>query len=181
MFEREESLETKAREEIDQKIKEQDTLNELDTKGEREEVKKDSDALSGPADRFKREHDELLQAKPRSLDIPIPAEIDVYIHRGLAQGIKVQKAGRFRKWSILAACFLLVIFLTSVRVSPAVAAAIQRIPGLGYIVELINYDKGLQSAVENDFIQPLGLSDEHENVVFTVDGIIMDESSLVIF
>ena len=124
---------------------------------------------------------ELIQAKPRATDMPIPKELDDYIQRGLIKGIKAQKAGQFRKWSTLVACFLLVALITTARVSPAVAAVLQQIPGLGYIVELINYDKGLRSAVENDFIQTLGISDEHENVVFTVDGIIMDESSLVIF
>lgn len=124
---------------------------------------------------------DLLQAKPRATDMPIPKELDDYIQRGLTKGIKAQKAGQVRKWSTLVACILLVALITTARVYPAVAAVLQQIPGLGYIVELINYDKGLQSAVENDFIQPLGVSDEHENVVFTVDGIIMDESSLVIF
>jgi len=124
---------------------------------------------------------ELFQAKSRSLDMPIPNELNDYIQKGLAKGIKVGKTRRLRKWSTLVACCLLAVFITVVRVSPVVAAVLHQIPGLGYIVELINYDKGLQSSVKNDFIQPIGVSDEHENVVFTVDGIIMDESSLVIF
>ena len=174
MFEREESAEKGKIEEKDKEFSEANAVDER-------EVTNDSNELDELERGFKSERDELIQAKPRSIDMPIPSELDNYIQKGLAKGIKAQKAGRFRKWSALVACCLLATLITTVRVSPAVAAVLHQIPGLGYIVELINYDKGLQSAVENDFIQPLGISDEHENVIFTVDGIIMDESSLVIF
>ncbi|EGW36826.1 DUF4179 domain-containing protein [Desulfosporosinus sp. OT] len=156
MFEPEESTEREESEE-------EKYLNELDAVEEMEVI------------------NELIQAKPRSMDMAIPKDLDDYIRNGLDKGLKVQKARQFRKWSTLVACLLLVVLITTVRVSPAVAAVLRQIPGLGYIVELINYDKGLQSAVENDFFQPLGVSDEQEGVVFTVDGILMDESSLVIF
>lgn len=111
----------------------------------------------------------------------IPSTVDEAIKRGLTHGIEKQRSQRIRKLSTLVACFILVIFITSIRVSPAFAAALHQIPGLGYIVELIHFDKGLQSAVDNDFLQPIGISDEHENIIFTVDGIIIDESSLAIF
>ena len=163
MFEREDSVESQGREQKRPNVSESEMIDELDTKDENEEVITELDALTGLA------------------DIPIPTELDDYIRKGFAKGIKAQKTQQFRKWSTLVACFLLVVLITSARVSPAVAAVLRQIPGLGYIVELINHDKGLQSAVENDFMLPLGISDEHENIVFTVDGIIMDEASLVIF
>ncbi|ODA42360.1 DUF4179 domain-containing protein [Desulfosporosinus sp. BG] len=158
MFEPEEATDRGEKE----KEKEKD-VNELDVADELEVI------------------NELIQAKSRSMDMAIPKDLDDYIQNGFAKGLKVQKARQFRKWSTLVACLLLVVLITVVRVSPAVAAVLHQIPGLGYIVELINYDKGLQSAVENDLFQPLGVSDEQEGVVFTVDGIVMDKSSLVIF
>lgn len=123
----------------------------------------------------------LGSVKDLSSRVFIPDTLNDSIQKGLDQGIKAQKAHTLRKWSTLVACFLIIFFLTSIRVSPTLAAALQQIPGLGYIVELIRFDKGLQSAVENDFIQPIGVADEHEDILFTVDGIIMDESSLIIF
>lgn len=187
MSERRESAESQRVEEKEKNIGQLGMMDELDkkdelyTKDEMEEVMSELDALNGLENSFKRERNELIQAKPRATDMAIPAELDDYIQKGLAKGIKAQKAWQFRKWSAFVACFLLAVFITAARVSPAVAAVLHQIPGLGYIVELINYDKGLQSAVENEFILPLGVADEHENIVFTVDGIIMDESSLVIF
>ncbi len=123
----------------------------------------------------------LERIKDLSNCVTIPTALDASLQKGLAQGIKARKAHTFRKWTTLVASFLLIVLLISVRVSPTLAAVLHKVPGLGYIVELINFDKGLQSAVENDFIQPIGVSDEHEGILFTVDGIIMDESSLIIF
>ncbi|EHQ89561.1 DUF4179 domain-containing protein [Desulfosporosinus youngiae] len=157
-----------------------ETMDELDTLDDLGKLMNEFNAFH-ELEGVNQVHDQLIQAKLRVADMPIPNELDDHIQKGLTKGIKAQKVWRFRKWNTLVACFLLVAFITTARVSPAVAAVLHKIPGLGYIVQLINYDKGLQSAVENDFILPLGVSDEHENIVFTVDGIIMDEASLVIF
>jgi len=35
--------------------------------------------------------------------------------------------------------------------------------------------------VENDFVQPIGVSDTHEDIILTVDNIIVDESRMMIF
>ncbi len=69
----------------------------------------------------------------------------------------------------------------SIRVSPVFASYVSQIPGLEKIVQLINYDKGLKLAVENEFMQPIGASDEHEGIKLTIDGIIIDESQMVVF
>lgn len=130
---------------------------------------------------YRLEIQDLVRIKDLLNSVPLPDTLDQSLQKGLVQGIKVRKAQNVRKWTTLVASFLLIVLLTSVRVSPTLAAALQQIPGLGHIVELILLDKGLQSAVENDFIQPIGVSDEHEAILFTVDGIIMDESSLIIF
>lgn len=188
MFERKKSAESLKFEERKKSISQQssvtdelDKMNKLEKMDVLKEDSKELDPLLDLEDGFNRVRDELIQAKPRVTDMPIPTGLDDHIQKGITKGIKAQKAWRFGKWSTLAACFLLAVFIISARVSPAVASVIHQIPGLGYIVEIINYDKGLQSAVENDFILPLGVSDEHENIVFTVDGLIMDEASLVIF
>lgn len=130
---------------------------------------------------YQHEIQALENVKEQSNGVLIPDALEESILKGLAQGIKSRKANTFRKRSAFVTCFLLIIFLTSIRVSPTLASALQQIPGLGYIVELINYDKGLRSAVENDLMLPIKVSDEHENILFTVDAIIMDESSLIIF
>lgn len=109
--------------------------------------------------------------------IVIPSHIDSYIQTG----IKKKRKSNTRK-SILkvAACFIL-MFLVSIRISPAFAEAVSEIPFLDRIVELINYDKSLQYAVENEYVQSVGKYDEHEGIRFMVNHIIADESSIFIF
>ncbi|EGD50580.1 hypothetical protein TheetDRAFT_2615 [Thermoanaerobacter ethanolicus JW 200] len=62
-----------------------------------------------------------------------------------------------------------------------VAAYVSQIPGFEAIVNLIRYDKGLDLAVRNDFIQPLNISKEYDGVKVTIGGIIVDESHIIIF
>src|SRR5699024_11026108 len=42
-------------------------------------------------------------------------------------------------------------------------------------------DKGLESAIKNDFVQVIGKSDTHDSITFTVDEIIADEAKMIIF
>ena len=84
-------------------------------------------------------------------------------------------------WSAVIAAILLLTLVTSIRVSPAFASAISSIPGMEKIVELIRYDKGIVSAIENDYFQPLQLSSEKDGVTFTVEGVIMDDDQMVVF
>lgn len=124
---------------------------------------------------------ELKRIRQLEASFPISSDLDEAIRTGLKRGLKSRKLSAFRKGAALAACLLLAVLFTSIRVSPTFAEALKQIPGLNYLVELIAYDKGLQAAVGNDFIQQVGVSDFHEDIRFTVDGIIMDESSLIIF
>jgi hypothetical protein len=56
-----------------------------------------------------------------------------------------------------------------------------QIPGLEGFVKLIHLDKGLQLAIENEFIQPLNMSEEHEGIKITMNGMIVDEAQMVLF
>src|SRR5690606_21037341 len=76
---------------------------------------------------------------------------------------------------------LLVSFIFSIRVFPSFAEAVSRIPVLEQLVRLIDHDPGLQSAIENEFMQPIGITKEHNGVRFTLDGIIVDEGRMNIF
>ncbi|WP_319001555.1 DUF4179 domain-containing protein [Clostridium sp. CS001] len=61
------------------------------------------------------------------------------------------------------------------------ASYISKVPGLAYLVNLINYDKGIKDAVENNFIQNINMSLEHEGLVFTIKDIIIDNSKAILF
>lgn len=108
-------------------------------------------------------------------EIPIPELLDDYIYRGIRQAQFRRKKIFRRVWSAVASIALITVFVTSVRVSTAFASLVSQIPGLNEIVKLIQYDRGLNSAVENDFMQAIGKSDEHDGIRITLDAIIMDE------
>ncbi|WP_251700982.1 DUF4179 domain-containing protein [Sporosarcina luteola] len=84
-------------------------------------------------------------------------------------------------WSSAIAAILMLTFVTSIRVSPAFANAVSSIPGLSGIVELIQDNKGIQMAIENEHYQIIGTTGETETVKVTLEGIITDESSMIAF
>ncbi|CRK82047.1 DUF4179 domain-containing protein [Neobacillus massiliamazoniensis] len=90
---------------------------------------------------------------------------------------------RRRKWiiSLLAAAVVLVGFFTTIRLSPAFADYIKVIPGMEKIVDLIRDDKGKMLAIENDYYEKIGVSQEKNGMKFTIEGAIADEKNLVLF
>lgn len=122
----------------------------------------------------------LLEFKDDLCSLAAPEALGLYVERGIAKG-RAFKRKQTRRRLALAACLVLLALLAPIRVSPAYSALISKIPGLDYIVRLINYDHGLVSAAKNDFVQHINLSDEHEGFVFTVTDMIADESRIVLF
>ncbi|WP_274363763.1 DUF4179 domain-containing protein [Paenibacillus thermotolerans] len=118
-------------------------------------------------------------------EVRVPERIDDYIRNGMRKAQEERKASaRIRKaWSggAVAAAVLLLAFMTTVRVSPAFAAIVSEVPGLGYIAKMVAGDKGLTAAINNDYIQKVGVSDSHDGITVTVDGIIADETRMNIF
>ncbi|MFC4775682.1 DUF4179 domain-containing protein [Paenibacillus sp. GCM10023252] len=82
---------------------------------------------------------------------------------------------------VAASMLSLLLLLTGfVRVSPAFAALMRDIPGFSGFVELIQSDQTLVDAINNEYYQPVHVSDTKNGYTLTVDGIIADERRLVI-
>ncbi|MFZ5353596.1 MAG: DUF4179 domain-containing protein [Bacillota bacterium] len=114
-------------------------------------------------------------------DVSIPHNINDFIKTGIRKAEHMKRKSMLKKASAIAACFLLISFVTIVRISPVFADYLSDVPILKHIIKLINYDKGLKAAIENNFIQHINVYDEHEGIRFTVDSIIVDETRMVIF
>jgi hypothetical protein len=114
-------------------------------------------------------------------NLKVPENIDDYVKRGIALGVKKKKANSIKLAVNAAVICVLTIFTVSVRISPAFAAYVVRVPGMEYIVKLINYDKGLQSAVENSFIKNINASVSKDGIELTIKDVIMDNSKAIIF
>lgn len=112
------------------------------------------------------------------------------LHSAVQSGFEKAKKERVLKrtkvikrssWSIVIAAILLISFITSVSVSPVFASKVAAIPGMERIIDLIQQDRGLTAAVENEFYQPLNLSQEKNGITVTLDGVIADKKGMVIF
>ncbi|EGL17413.1 DUF4179 domain-containing protein, partial [Paenibacillus sp. HGF7] len=128
------------------------------------------------------EHDWLQKELRGAAEGEIPAEADLAI----AQGIQRAKALRRRKRTSLtaAASFILLVtvFAAMVHVSPAFASAIRQIPGMEVFVRILStQDKGLAQAFDNEFFQPINISHTQNGETFTLNGVIADESRIVVF
>lgn len=133
---------------------------------------------------FTKEEEELEKSKSAYSQITIAdKKSDLAILEGIrrANALKVKKKRLLPIKILLAASILMLVFITSVRISDTVAAYASNIPGLEKAVELIRNDKGLLAAAENEHIQKVNFSDEHEGFKVTVDSVIHDESNLIVF
>lgn len=123
----------------------------------------------------------LLMSKTDYDNIHIPNDIDDYILKGLKTKGKVKKT-RTALVSISTVAVITLFLLASViRISPVFASYLDDVPILKYIVKLVNYDKGLKSAIDNNFIQNIGVSDEHGDIKLTIDNIIIDQARMIVF
>ncbi|WP_223067510.1 DUF4179 domain-containing protein [Paenibacillus caui] len=113
--------------------------------------------------------------------IRIPEEMDRAILLGIEKGRRYRKKRIRSRIAIGTGCLFILAALLSVRFSPAVAAYVGSIPGLKALVEMLHYDKGLQLALKNDFIEPLGMSQEKDGIELVMDGMLADESRVILF
>ena len=134
---------------------------------------------------FEHEERQLREVKSKLEDLPIPdVQLDDAIQRGfiIADAEWRTKRQKRRKslWTVAIASIFLLAFVTSIRVSPAFANAVASIPGMGKLVEYIQYDKGLQGIMDNEYYQSVHASQMEDNLTLTIDGVILDESGIVI-
>lgn len=105
------------------------------------------------------------------------------IETGYQRARQEKKKLKQKKWW-MSACLvavLLIGFFTSIRVSSAFANYIADIPGMEKIVELIRHDKGMMTAIENDYYQEIGVSEKVNGIEIIIDGAIADENGLILF
>lgn len=130
---------------------------------------------------FEKEEQELLKLNDKLQAAASPDDMELYIRNGIKLGIKRKQKNKIKFLANAAAILILAAFLTSIRISPVFAAYIEKIPGLEYIVKVINYDKGINSIVENNFVQHINASVEKEGIRVTIKDMIIDNSKAIIF
>ncbi|MBT2693346.1 DUF4179 domain-containing protein [Bacillus sp. ISL-55] len=128
------------------------------------------------------EEKKLSKAQSAIENIEIPElQLDQAIAAGISKGKRKRKKNLLYMRTLASAAILIFAFTAMLRTSETFASFVTAIPGMEKIVELVRNDKGLTAAVENDFAQKIGVSDEHDGLKVTLDSVIVDEQMMVIF
>jgi len=127
--------------------------------------------------------EERLNARKTEYEtMPVP---DAAAYQAVQSGIRqaaLKRKSRLRWYmSSISAAALILLFTGCIRVSPAFASFVEQLPGMEGIVSMIRQDKGLMMAIDKSLLQKVGVTDEHDGASVTVEGIITDESRMVIF
>ena len=86
-----------------------------------------------------------------------------------------------RNYTIMPLCIiaaLFALFVGLVNWSPTVAMAMERIPGIQQLVAAVSFSPSLVEAVEQDFIQAMGLEQRIGDVTMRVEHVIVDGQQL---
>lgn len=128
------------------------------------------------------EEKKLTKAQAALENIEVPElQLDQAIVAGISKGKKKQKKNLLFIRTLASAAILIFTFTAMLRTSETFASYVTSIPGMEKIVELVRFDKGLTSAIENDFAQKIGVSDEHDGIKITLDSVIVDEQMMLLF
>lgn len=128
------------------------------------------------------EEKKLTKAQAALENIEVPElQLDQAIAAGISKGKRKRKKNLLFMRTFASAAILVFAFTAMLRTSETFASFVTSIPGMEKIVELVRYDKGLTAAVENDFTQKIGVSDEHDGIKITLDSVIVDEQMMVLF
>lgn len=131
---------------------------------------------------YEKEVEMLNESRKKLQQLEIPdQQLNDAIQLGLLHAKAKKRKRKKSLWFLTVAAILLLTFVTSIRVSPAFASAVASLPGMERFVDLIQFDKGLEAIIENDYYEPIGVSQVKDNMTFTIDGIILDETGMEIF
>lgn len=75
----------------------------------------------------------------------------------------------------------IMVFVFSVNVSPSFATFISQIPFFDKLVESVTYSKSLSTAVDNEFVQVVGQTQNKDDVIITIQHLIVDQKEVNIF
>ena len=98
----------------------------------------------------------------------------------------VERAVRRRRRVVLlrplaTAAAVLALFVALVNFSAPVADACARIPGLRELARAVTFSRSLGDAVENNYVQPVDLTETNGDITVTVEYLIVDQKNVTVF
>jgi len=121
---------------------------------------------------------EEFQALLQELDRPVPG-LDGILERAYAKKRKRTHNLILRPLGALAACFA--VFVLLVNFCAPVAYACSRIPGLRELAAAVTFSRSLADAVENEYVQPIELSQTKNDITAEIAYLIVDQKQVNVF
>ena len=111
----------------------------------------------------------------------LPESLETAVDKALAREVALQKKRRFfrRMATSAAACF--VTFVLMVNLVPTFAYACGGVPLLRELAKAVTWSPSLSAAVENEYVQPIGLTQTKNGITATVEYLIVDQKQVNIF
>ncbi|MEK5330649.1 DUF4179 domain-containing protein [Lysinibacillus sp. FSL W8-0992] len=78
------------------------------------------------------------------------------------------------------AAIIMIALISSIRVSPALAYTMAQIPVLKPLVEMIALDKGIKDIINNEYYEPINVSQTIDGKTLTITSVVADESGMII-
>lgn len=113
--------------------------------------------------------------------IVVPAKIDEAIRQGVNMGKAHRGRRRVYRSAAAAVALLVITLIVSIRFSPSIAAYVGKLQIVEFLAQMRDRDSGLETAVENDYMQHIGKSVKHGGITFTLNDIIVDETRMIGF
>ncbi len=112
----------------------------------------------------------------KELDQSVP-EVSESIQRGSRR--KARKQFLYQPLMGLAAVFML--FVLSVNISAPVAKAFSNVPFLKDLTKSVIFSKSLRDAIENDYVQNVGMKQTKNGVTVEIVSMVVDQENLTVF
>ena len=119
-----------------------------------------------------------FEAMLQELQQPVPG-LEATLDRAYKKKRKKMTRMIVRPVAGLAACFALFVLL--VNFSAPVAYACSRIPVLRELADAVTFSKSLSEAVENEYVQPMELSQTENDITAEVAYLIVDQKQVNVF
>ena len=101
--------------------------------------------------------------------------------RALTRRMALQKRRRLVLTPILGAAACFTAFVLLVNLSIPFASACGRVPWLRELAKTVAFSPSLSAAVENEYVQPMGLRETENGITAIIEYIIVDQKQLNIF
>ena len=122
----------------------------------------------------RNEYEAMLQ----ELNQPAPG-LDATLDRAYKKKIKRTTQMIVRPLAGLAACFA--VFVLLVNFCTPVAYACSLVPGLREVAEAVTFSRSLTDAVENEYVQPMDLSQTENDITAEIAYLIVDQKQVNVF